>query len=238
MPTADIQTPQQIRDLFNRIAPHYDRLNQQMSWGLHHVWKGMAVRWARPKRGSHALDVCCGSGDLALQLARKVGRSGQVYGIDFSEDLLRIAQQRSNYFFPHYPITWVCGDALSLPFPEETFSSVTMGYGLRNVTDIPQALSEIYRVLQKGSWAAILDFHRPQQAAVQQFQKFYLDQVVMTAARQSGVENDYAYIHPSLDHFPTGNEQIRLAEATGFSQVRFYPIAWGLMGILVIQKPS
>lgn len=236
MPTSEIQTSQQIQDLFDRIAPDYDHLNQMLSLGLHQVWKGMAVRWAKPPQGSRVLDLCCGSGDLALHLARRVGRQGHVYGLDFSERLLAVAQQRSHLLLPSYQFTWQLGDALAIPFPDDHFAAVTMGYGLRNVIDIPQALREIYRILQPGSWATILDFHRSELSWARQFQELYLAQVVVPAATKAGLQTEYAYISPSLDRFPTGDQQLQLAKAAGFSRRYFYPLALGLMGVLVVQK--
>jgi demethylmenaquinone methyltransferase/2-methoxy-6-polyprenyl-1,4-benzoquinol methylase len=236
MPSAEITTPEQIRDLFDRIAPNYDQLNQILSLGLHRIWKGMTVLWARPPRGGRVLDVCCGSGDLALLLARQVGGSGQVYGLDFSAPLLAIAQARSHRLLPHHSIVWKLGDALRLPFPENSFAAVTMGYGLRNVTSIPQALSEIHRVLQPGSWAAILDFHRPEHASVQQLQHLYLTHVVVPTATKLGLYDEYAYISASLEHFPTRSQQLDLAAAAGFGKRQFFELAFGLMGVLVVQK--
>lgn len=229
-------TAEQVRDLFNRIAPHYDTLNQSLSFGLHHVWKGMTVLWANPPQGGKVLDICCGSGDLALQLARRVGRKGVVYGVDFSRSLLAIARQRSQLLMPNDSFRWYRGDALQLPFADNRFDAATMGYGLRNVGDIPQALSEIYRVLKPGSWAAILDFNHPTDPCIKKLQTFYLETVVVPQAKRLGLETDYEYILSSLETFPTGSEQQRLAKGAGFSITRFYPLSGGLMGVLVLQK--
>lgn len=226
----------EIQALFNRIAPIYDDLNQQLSWGLHRVWKKMAVQWSGARSRHHALDICCGSGDLALLLARVVGRRGSVTGVDFATAQLAIAQQRGEYRFPKHTLRWVQGDALALPFANAQFNCVTMGYGLRNVTDIPQALREIQRVLKPGARAAILDFHQPTQPLGRQFQQWYLDRVVVPTAAQLGLTDEYAYIAPSVERFPQGREQVRLALAIGFKDAIHYPLLGGMMGILVVQK--
>lgn len=238
MPSPDQITPTQIQALFDRIAPTYDDLNQWLSLGLHQVWKGMAVRWAQPPVGGRVLDLCCGSGDLALQLGRRVGPRGLVIGVDFSAALLAIARRRAQQRLPRHRFDWQQGDVLDLPLPADHVDAITLGYGLRNVVDIPQALREIYRVLRPGAWAAILDFHRPTEGWVQRFQQLYLGTVVVPMATALGLQQEYAYIQPSLDQFLSQDQQRELARALGFTSICFYELAGGLMGVLVIQKPG
>ncbi|HSM84388.1 MAG TPA: bifunctional demethylmenaquinone methyltransferase/2-methoxy-6-polyprenyl-1,4-benzoquinol methylase UbiE [Nodosilinea sp.] len=225
-----------IQGLFDRIAPVYDRLNERLSFGLHRVWKRMAVRWSGAAPGHRALDVCCGSGDLALLLARQVGATGSVVGVDFSAELLAVAAVRSHQAYLPAPLHWVQGDALALPIETASIDAATMGYGLRNLTDIPQGLAELRRVLKPGASAAILDFHRPQGALAEQFQRWYLDALVVPTAQQMGLTDEYAYIGPSVERFPTGPEQVALARQVGFAQAVHYPIAAGLMGVLVVGR--
>jgi ubiquinone/menaquinone biosynthesis methyltransferase len=234
----NLSTPQaqDIQAIFDRIAPAYDELNDRLSLGLHHIWKQMTVKWCHPRSGDICLDVCCGSGDLARLLAQQVGSSGKVYGVDFSAAQLKIAQQRTNQMFPALPIAWVEGDALHLPFEANFFDAATMGYGLRNVTNILGSLQELHRVLKPKATVAILDFHRPQNLQLRAFQQWYLDTIVVPTAEHMGLRDEYAYINPSLDRFPTGTEQISLAQQAGFSTVTHYPIAGGMMGVLVATK--
>ncbi|MGB8702266.1 MAG: bifunctional demethylmenaquinone methyltransferase/2-methoxy-6-polyprenyl-1,4-benzoquinol methylase UbiE, partial [Thermosynechococcaceae cyanobacterium] len=209
----------EIRGIFNRIAPVYDDLNQWLSLGQHRIWKLMTVKWTNPQPGDRGLDICCGSGDLALRLARAIGSSGSVTGVDFSTAQLAIAHQRSSTDHPHLTLDWIEGDALALPFADNTFDCATMGYGLRNVTDIPRCLQDIHRVLKPGATVAILDFHRPSWTLLDQFQRWYLSTMVVPLAQQFGLTDEYAYIAPSLDRFPTGPEQVQLALAAGFQGV-------------------
>ncbi|MBD2606529.1 bifunctional demethylmenaquinone methyltransferase/2-methoxy-6-polyprenyl-1,4-benzoquinol methylase UbiE [Scytonema hofmannii FACHB-248] len=225
-----------VRAIFDRIAPVYDQLNDWLSLGQHRIWKEMAVKWSEAKPGDTCLDLCCGSGDLALRLARRVGRLGKVYGVDFSPNLLLSARQRSKAQYPQPPITWVEADVLNLPFENNSFAAATMGYGLRNVTDIQGSLKELHRVLQPGAKAAILDFHRPSNSQIRTFQQFYLDNLVVPLADYLGVKEEYAYISPSLDRFPIGTEQIELARQVGYATATHYPIANGMMGMLVVSK--
>lgn len=226
----------EIQALFDRIAPVYDQLNGWLSLGQHRIWKEMTVKWSQAKTGDTCLDVCCGSGDLAQMLARQVVPTGQVFGVDFSSAQLAIARQRVESSFQALPITWVEGDALNLPFPDNQFDAVTMGYGLRNVTNIVHSLQELHRVLKPGAKAAILDLHRPNQAVVRAFQQWYLETIVVPVAQQFGLTEEYAYISSSLEKFPAGAEQITLAHQAGFVQAVHYPIAAGTMGVLVITK--
>ncbi len=229
-------TATDIQGIFNRIAPVYDDLNQRLSFGLHRVWKRMAVGWSGAKVGDSVLDVCCGSGDLALLLARQVGGTGTVYGVDFSAEQLAVAAERASRAYLPTQIHWMLGDALALPFEDETFGAATMGYGLRNLTDIPQGLRELHRVLKPGAKAAILDFHRPQGVLAEGFQRWYLQTIVVPTARDMGLTEEYAYIGPSVDRFPTGPEQVALAKQAGFAEAVHYPILGGLMGVLVVRR--
>jgi demethylphylloquinol methyltransferase len=227
---------QEIQAIFNRIAPAYDELNDRLSLGFHRVWKQMTVKWCNPGLGDVCLDVCCGSGDLSRLLAQQVGSTGKVYGVDFSVAQLQIAQQRISQSVSSLPIVWTEGDALQLPFSENFFDAATMGYGLRNVTNISGSLQELHRVLKPQATVAILDFHRPANPQLRAFQQWYLDTIVVPAADHMGLRDEYAYINPSLDRFPTGPEQVALSQAAGFSSVTHYPIAGGMMGVLVAVK--
>jgi len=224
----------EIRTIFNRIAPVYDQLNDQLSLGQHRIWKEMTVKWSAAKPGDNSLDLCCGTGDLTFRLARRVGMTGKVYGVDFSPNLLNNAQDRCKNYYPQPTINWVEADVLNLPFETNYFDAATMGYGLRNVNNISQSLQEIYRVLKPGAKAAILDFHRPSHQQLRAVQQWYLDNCVVPIATNLGLKEEYAYISPSLDRFPRGKEQIELARQVGFQEVRHYPIANGMMGVLVV----
>ncbi len=222
-----------IAQLFNRIAPTYDQLNHQLSWGLDWVWKQMAVDWAG--LASPALDLCCGSGDLAFLWARALGPTGQVWGVDFAAAQLKIARRR----FPQLQkrLTWVEADACQLPFGNDTFAAATMGYGWRNIPDRLGSLLELKRVLQPGAKAAILDFHLPFEPPLRAFQDWYLSQVVVPTAQALGLEPEYVYLRTSLADFPQGPEQVSLAHQAGFVAATHHQIAAGMMGVLVVQKP-
>lgn len=225
-----------IRNIFDTIAPVYDQLNDWLSLGQHRIWKQMTVKWSAAKSGDTCLDLCCGSGDLTFQLARRVGKQGKVYGVDFSSNLLATAKQRCQKYYPQPPITWIEANVLNLPFEDNKFDAITMGYGLRNVKDITRSLQEINRVLKPGGKAAILDFHQPSNTIFRGFQQWYLDNLVVPLAANLGVKEEYAYISPSLDRFPIGKEQVLISQKIGFVNATHYPISNGMMGVLVICK--
>lgn len=229
--------------LFNRIAPVYDELNDRLSFGQHWVWKQMAVKWSGAKPGGRVLDVCCGSGDIAFLLAKAVGPKGEVVGLDFAEDMLTYAASREDG--PSRPIgsaqtaaniQWVQGDAMKLPFEAGHFEGATMGYGLRNVADIPAALRELHRVLKPGCTAAVLDFNNTDEPLADAAQAFFLEQLVVPAARMYGLAAEYEYLRPSIKKFPTGTEQESMARAAGFARATHYPVGFNLMGVLVATK--
>ena len=228
------------QQLFSTISPVYDELNDQLSFGMHKVWKRMAVKWSGAAPGCAALDVCCGSGDLAMILADVVGRNGSVVGLDFSAEMLddaamREASKRSNTSSTS-AVEWVQGDAMKLPFPDNSFDAATMGYGLRNVSSIPDALGELYRVLRPGCRAAILDFNNSEDWVVDGAQSWFLENLVVPAAESKGVGDEYRYLRPSIKQFPTGKDQEGLAMAAGFSRAKHFEIGFGLMGVLVVAK--
>lgn len=231
-----LRESQEIQQLFNKIAPKYDQLNQWLSLGQHNIWKLMAVKWSEPNKGDIALDLCCGSGDLSRLLAKKVGKEGIVYGVDFAREQLAIAEMKANNSLPLHRFNWVEADALSLPFADNYFDCATLSYGLRNVVNIPLCLQELYRVLKKEAKVAILDFHRPYDAFWQTFQEFYLDYLVVPTADYFGLKSEYAYIKDSVAKFPQGQEQIAMAKKANFTEAVHYPLVNGVMGVLVATK--
>lgn len=233
---SDTNSAQYVQGIFNRIAHQYDDLNHWISLGQHRIWKKMTVKWSGVTAGDRALDVCCGSGDLTLLLAKTVGRYGQTVGVDFAVKQLEIAAQKQAQSCPDAHIQWLEGDALHLPCADNEFDGITMGYGLRNVTDIPKALQELYRVLKPGKKVAILDFHKPEQQEKQALQQWYMQTFVVPLAQQFQLTEEYAYIQPSIERFPTGKMQEQLARETGFRHAIHYPFVGDMMGVLVATK--
>lgn len=165
----------------------------------------------------------------------------QVVGLDFAAEMLADAASREPSMLParlrgSSMTRWVQGDALQLPFGDNEFSAATMGYGLRNVADIPRALQELRRVLKPGASVAILDFNNSTNPAIYGVQAWFLDTLVVPAAQEYGVAAEYEYLRPSIKRFPTGAQQEELAREAGFTKAVHYGIAFGLMGVLVATK--
>lgn len=226
------------RELFSRIAPVYDNLNDLLSLGQHRIWKRMAVSWTEAKTGDSALDLCCGSGDLAFLLSEKVGGQGKVIGLDFSMEQLSVASSRQHLLTKgcFKNIEWVEGDALDLSFPDCYFDAITMGYGLRNVVDRRKAMQEIFRVLRKGARVSILDFNKSTQPFTTSVQEWMIDKIVVPVASGYGLAKEYEYLKHSIQEYLTGRELEELALATGFSKAKHYEISGGLMGNLVATR--
>ncbi len=225
--------PQSVTDLFERIAPAYDRLNDLLSLGLHRIWKRQAIAWLAPRPGQRLLDLCCGTGDLALVMAEKVRPGGLVLGLDAAEAPLARARSRAARA-PWLPLEFQRGDALATQLGDGWADGAVMAYGLRNLRDPALGLQELRRLLRAGGRAVVLDFNRPEdpQGLTARFQRLYLRQLVVPLARKAGLEAQYAYLEDSLARFPTGAQQEQLALAAGFAEASHQPLAGGQMGML------
>ena len=219
-----------VRQLFEAAAPRYDQLNDLLSLGLHRLWKRQAIAWVNPRPGQRCLDLCCGTGDLALLLAARVRPGGQVIGLDAAAAPLELAAARSRRQ-SWLPLQWQQGDALATGLPSGWADGAVMAYGLRNLADPAAGLAELRRLLRPGGRAAVLDFNRPGALAAR-FQQAYLRRVVVPAARRVGLEQHYAYLEASLARFAGGPRQEQLAVRAGFAQARHRSLAGGLMGLL------
>ena len=227
--------PEQVRDLFDRIAPAYDRLNDVLSLGLHRLWKRQAIHWLQPRPGQRLLDLCCGTGDLALVMAEKVRPGGLVLGLDAAEAPLQQARLRARSQ-PWLPLEFRQADALATGLADGWADGAVMAYGLRNLADPLAGLVEMRRLLRPGARAAVLDFNRPADpsGATARFQRLYLRQLVVPLARRAGMEAQYAYLEDSLARFPLAAEQEQLALQAGFAQARHSLLAGGQMGLLLL----
>lgn len=225
--------PAAVEQLFDAVAPRYDQLNDRLSLGLHRQWKRQLVRSLDPRPGEIWLDLCCGTGDLALELARCVRPAGRVLGLDAAAEPLELARQRQARQ-PWLSLDWRQGDALQTGLDAASCDGVVMAYGLRNLADPAAGLQELRRLLRPGGRAAVLDFNRAldPQGMTAQFQRFYLRQLVVPLAKRAGLEAQYAYLEDSLARFPTGPQQEQLARDAGFSQAQHQLLAGGQMGLL------
>ena len=228
--------PAAVEQLFDAVAPRYDQLNDWLSFGLHRQWKRQLVRSLQPQPGETWLDLCCGTGDLALELARCVRPGGRVVGLDAAAAPLELARQRQRRQ-PWLSLDWCQGDALRTGLASASVDGVVMAYGLRNLADPAAGLAEIHRLLKPGGRAGVLDFNRlPEETPAAAFQRFYLRRLVVPAAAAVGLRDEYAYLEESLKRFPDGQTQEQLAREAGFQTARHRGLVSGQMGLLLLQR--
>jgi len=219
-----------VRALFTRVAWRYDLVNDVMSFGMHRRLKRQAVTVALAglPRAPRVLDLCCGTGDLCF-LAEEMG-AGSVVGIDFTLPMLAVARKRRNARKHRTRLSQA--DALRLPFRDGAFDVITIGYGLRNVADIPAALSEMRRLLAPGGRAVVLDFGKPDRALPAALYRAYLGAVMPAMGLIfHGDPDTYAYIPASLVRYPAQRGVEALMRKAGFDQVRYEERLLGTMGI-------
>lgn len=231
------QRAAKVHDLFAAIAPRYDLINDLQSLGLHRWWKRRVVQLADPGAATEVLDLCCGTGDLALAMAR---RGSRVTGLDFSEPMLAVARKRSERAAaasPERSVLWMQGDALQLPFSEASFDVVTIAYGLRNLASYERGIAEIGRVLRPGGKVLVLDFGKPDWAPWRAVYFAYLRLVVpIFGLCFCGNSAAYRYILESLQHYPAQRGVDLLLKQAGFSQTRICSFLGGMMSINVAVK--
>jgi demethylmenaquinone methyltransferase/2-methoxy-6-polyprenyl-1,4-benzoquinol methylase len=223
-----------VEALFNAVAPRYDRLNDLLSLGLHRQWKRQLLSWLSPQPDERWLDLCCGTGDLALALGRKLRPAGSVLGLDAAAAPLTLAAARASRE-PWLPVQWMQADALDTGLPDQDFDGVVMAYGLRNLADPFLGFQEMARVLKPGGRAAVLDFNRlPEGSAAAAFQQTYLRRVVVPVAAGMGLADQYSYLETSVKQFLTGAEQESQAVTAGFTAAQHRPLVGGQMGVLLL----
>jgi demethylmenaquinone methyltransferase/2-methoxy-6-polyprenyl-1,4-benzoquinol methylase len=212
--------PDAVRTMFDRIAPVYDTMNRVMTAGLDRRWRRLAVR-AVVWPGDRVLDVCCGTGDLAVEAER---RGGRVVGLDFSERMLERARDKSG------TIEWVQGDALTLPFADGEFDAATVGFGVRNLDDLERGLRELYRVLRPGGRLAVLEITRPR-GVLRPFFRVWLDVLIPLAGRLLPGGKAYTYLPASIRRFPGPEDLSALLEGAGFRGVSFRLLGGGVVAL-------
>ena len=229
----------QVRGMFDRIAGVYDLMNSAMTAGLHHRWRERAADRAGLGPGDAALDVACGTGDLAIELARRVGPEGRVVGSDFSERMLDLAREKgaSRGGAGATPIfEW--GDALDLPYDDESFAAVTVGFGVRNFADLERGVAEMARVLVPGGRLVILEITQPRRPPLSTFFSLWFDRLVPLLGTLAGDRDAYSYLPESVKRFPAPEGLAAMLDAAGLERVRWTILAGGIIAIHSASKPA
>jgi demethylmenaquinone methyltransferase / 2-methoxy-6-polyprenyl-1,4-benzoquinol methylase len=244
----DDQRAVRVRELFGRIAPRYDLMNHLQSFGLHLRWKRMLVELAGVQPHERALDLCCGTGDIALTLCQ---RGARVVGLDFTRQMLEVAAARkrkealksiraAGQFSGNLPhLHFLAGDAQSIPFPDDTFDIVTIGYGLRNLANWETGLREMQRVVRPGGRLLILEFGKPDNSLWRGIYFGYLRLFVpLLGLLFCGSAAAYSYILESLKHFPAQRGIAQKMNDLGLRNIKTLHPLGGVMGINYGEKAA
>lgn len=227
----------QVRKMFSSIAPRYDLLNSILSLGLHKRWKRRAVSEAGLKFGDRALDLCSGTGDIAIYLAKKVGPKGRVVALDFSEEMLKLAQKKAVKWAVSEVIDFQTGDATYLNLSNDSFDVVTIGFGIRNIDKIEKAFSEMYRVLKPGGKVICLEFSQPTSNLVRRLYDFYSFQFIPRIGGLISKNFDaYHYLPTSIREFPNREGLKSLMEKVGFKNTYFTNLTFGIVALHIGEK--
>lgn len=207
--------------MFDRIAPVYDLMNRVMTAGLDQRWRRETVE-AVVRPGDRVLDACCGTGDLAVAALKAGAR--EVVGIDFSPKMLERARAKQQI------VTWLEGDVMAMPFPDGDFDSATVGFGVRNVSDLSAALVELRRVLGPGGRLGILEITTPS-GFLGPFYRLWFDRIVPLLGKLLKGGSAYTYLPASVRRFPKADELARLMREAGFEEVSYRLFAGGIVAL-------
>ena len=233
--TPGVLDEEQVRVMFDRIAGLYDRMNSVMTAGMHHRWRRRAADLAAVPRGGSALDVATGTGDLALELARRVGPGGEVIGTDFSGRMLELARTKGIALGrePAGRLRFEFANALELPYPDGAFDAATVGFGARNFASLERGLSEMVRVVRPGGRVVVLEITTPRRPPLSYFFEVWFDRAVPALGRLAGDPDAYSYLPDSVRRFP-GPEALAAAMwGCGLRQVRYVLTAGGIIALHV-----
>ena len=223
-----------VRTKFTKIAERYDLFNDLVTQGMHRYWKNFLVEKARLRKGDCVLDICCGTGDITKRLMVSVGEAGTVYGLDFSQGMLDVGKSRKGVS----DVKFVLGDAMNLPFESNSMDAITVGFGLRNLTDISKCLQEVIRVLKPGGRFLCLDMGKVKIPIIKQLFRFYFFQIVPVIGKAIYPGEDmFDYFPQSSVDYPSQEKLAGMLANIGFEEVEFFNFYFGSTVIHFAEKP-
>lgn len=228
-----------VRQIFNSIAPSYDLLNMLLSFGLHFYWKKKTIKILGLKEADKIIDLCGGTGDLAILAVKDRQGKGRVFLYDFSRPMMLKGRQKIKKKLPHGRVYFIQGSAEQISAAHEKFDAALIGFGLRNLADMQRGMKEIYRVLKPGGKLGALEFAQPQNKWLKRIYDFYSFHIIPWAGKViSGSKEAYLYLPSSIKAFPKPEEIKDLLEKVGFAKVNYYPLSKGVAVVYRAVKPS
>ncbi|WP_353421119.1 demethylmenaquinone methyltransferase [Staphylococcus delphini] len=226
----------QVHEVFQNISGKYDRLNNIISFEQHKVWRKKVMKEMNVQAGTIALDVCCGTADWTIALSQAVGPEGEVTGLDFSENMLKVGEEKTSHMDN---IRLVQGDAMALPFDDNAFDYVTIGFGLRNIPDYSKALSEMYRVLKPGGMAVCLETSQPTMPVFKQGYRLYFKFVMPIFGKIfAKSKQEYEWLQQSAFDFPDRETLKKMFEDVNFEIVKVRSFTGGVAAMHLAYKPK
>src|SRR5262245_43280364 len=227
-----------VRQMFGEIAPLYDFLNHFLSLGIDKYWRWQTVRRVPPQGSAPILDLCTGTGDLALAYAKRLPANGQIVGVDFCPEMLTVGRRKGASAGHNGSLRFVEADAQRLPFPDNHFQIVCVAFGLRNITDTDVGLREMARVCQPAGRVAVLEFSMPRRQPVRGLYRWFFKRVLpkVGQAVSHSQLGAYNYLPQSVGEFPEGEALCARMRAAGLDELHFWPMTFGIATLYVGRK--
>ncbi|TCS93399.1 demethylmenaquinone methyltransferase [Hazenella coriacea] len=228
-----------VHGVFESIAKDYDRMNTLLSFGRHKAWRRFTMKKMNVQPGDTALDVCCGTCDWTISLAQ-ASHSGKIVGLDFSQNMLSIGEQKRDQLHLTEQIELIQGNAMQLPFPDNSFDHATIGFALRNVPDFVQVLTEMKRVVKPGGQVVSLELSKPTWPPFRAIYYLYFQRILPQLGKLfANRYEQYRWLPESLISFPDYKElEHIMKERVGFDQVEVYPLTGGITALHIGRKPK
>jgi demethylmenaquinone methyltransferase/2-methoxy-6-polyprenyl-1,4-benzoquinol methylase len=236
--TAIDKSAARVRRMFGQIAPHYDRMNHLLSMNIDRYWRSFTVKKLQPVAGEPILDVCTGTGDLALAFQRATAGRSEIVGADFCREMLDIARRKQHKLGIGAELTFVEADTENLPFDDNRFAIVSVAFGLRNVADTDRGLAEMARVCRPGGQVAILEFSTPRWQPLRGLYLFYFRHILPRVG-QFFARNDsaaYEYLPATVAQFPDGEQLAERMRAVGLKNIKYWPLTFGIATLYIGRK--
>jgi len=220
-----------VHGVFTNVASKYDIMNDAMSMGVHRIWKDAMMDWLAPRKGMKLLDVAGGTGDISFRFLKRAG-GGHATVFDMTQSMLDAGRLRAEAESQQDSLDWVCGDAMALPFEDNTFDAYTISFGIRNVTRVQDAINEAYRVLKPGGRFLVLEFSAIPNPAMQWAYDKYSFNVIPRLGQVIANDRDsYQYLVESIRQFPKQEQFAQMIRDGGFSQVKYRNLSLGIAAL-------